>query len=637
MHTHTLRLEGQDCADPGLRGRRARALLVVGAVVMALVPSVGVTGALAAGSGVAVFPGDSIQALVNANPAGTTFLIKAGIHHAQMVIPKNGNSFVGESGAILDGDGTAAYAFVGMPGSIKGVTLRNLVVQNYATGDSGGAIRTGPGGEAFHWTVEGCDIHHNTGMALHLDNGAGWQIRNNHIHHNGKIGVVASGDDIVIEGNEIAFNNTGGHDPYWEAGGTKFVYTTNLVVRNNYVHDNAGPGLWTDINNINTLYEGNRVIGNDGPGIFHEISYDAVIRNNTVEGNGFGFTAWIDGAGILVSSSPNVEIYGNTVRYNNDGIAAKHGTLDQADAKYGPWQLKNLWVHDNVIVMDAGQTGVVRDSNNSDPVWGPSWNNRFDYNTYTLDTGDDYYVWDPWIITTAQWRAFGQDSNGTWTTVPPTTTTTVPPTTTTTTVPPPVPPTCNGLPATRVGTDGDDIIIGTPGPDVIVALGGDDVVEAGDGYDVICGGPGDDTLKGGPGDDVLIGGAGRDSLHGQAGNDTLVGKTGQDRLIGGTGGDRLHGGPDNDVLRGGPGTDILRGGDGSDLLAGGEGHDRIFGGSGPDRLAGHDGNDTLNGQTGDDWLCGGPGADILNGGLGRNTIRGRQEEDTMIIPKAPGG
>ena len=410
MQSQTLRLAGQDCADPGLWGRRARALLVVGVVVLALVPSVGVTGALA-GSVVAVFPGDSIQALVNANPAGTTFLIKAGVHRRQQVTPKNDNSFVGESGAVLTGEDVTAYAFTGP--AVR-VTIRNLIVEHYDTPSSDAPIHCSSAG---YWVVEDNEIRFNA----HIGIGAGprWVVRNNYIHHNGQLGMVGAGEDIAIEGNEIAFNNTGGHDPYWEAGGTKFVYTTNLVVRNNYVHDNAGPGLWTDINNINTLYEGNRVIGNDGPGIFHEISYDAVIRNNTVEGNGFGFTAWIDGAGILVSSSPNVEIYGNTVRYNNDGIAAKHGTLDQADAKYGPWQLKNLWVHDNVIVMDAGQTGVVRDSNNSDPVWGPSWNNRFDYNTYTLDTGDDYYVWDPWIITTAQWRAFGQDSNGTWTTVPP--------------------------------------------------------------------------------------------------------------------------------------------------------------------------------------------------------------------------
>ena len=37
------------------------------------------------------------------------------------------------------------------------------------------------------------------------------------------------------------------------------------------------------------------------------------------------------------------------------------------------------------------------------------------------------------------------------------------------------PPTCNGLPATCVGTDGDDLILGSEVADVIVALAGNDV------------------------------------------------------------------------------------------------------------------------------------------------------------------
>ena len=57
-------------------------------------------------------------------------------------------------------------------------------------------------------------------------------------------------------------------------------------MRDNHVHHNEGPGLWTDIDNIHTLYEGNLVEHNANVGIFHEISYDAVIRNNIVRDNG---------------------------------------------------------------------------------------------------------------------------------------------------------------------------------------------------------------------------------------------------------------------------------------------------------------------------------------------------------------
>src|SRR4030042_4050542 len=102
--------------------------------------------------------------------------------------------------------------------------------------------------------------------------GPGWVVRGNHVHHQGQLGVSGSGDDILVEGNEIAFNNTAGVDSHWEAGGRQFVHTRNLVLRNNYVHDNQGAGLWGDGHNIYTLYEGNQVVNNYGPGIAHEIS-----------------------------------------------------------------------------------------------------------------------------------------------------------------------------------------------------------------------------------------------------------------------------------------------------------------------------------------------------------------------------
>lgn len=137
-------------------------------------------------------------------------------------------------------------------------------------------------------------------------------------------------------------------------------------------------------------------------------------------------------------------------------------------------------------------------------------------------------------------------------------------------------PTCNGLPATIVGTNGDDVLEGTDGVDVIVALGGDDVIVAGPSADVICAGAGDDVVVanngrdvvfGDEGDDVLIGNNGRDTVSGGADNDILVGWDGRDTLNGDEGDDRLHGGNGNDTLDGGAGTDECVGGPGSNTAA----------------------------------------------------------------------
>ncbi|MGB8981823.1 MAG: ExeM/NucH family extracellular endonuclease [Anaerolineales bacterium] len=133
--------------------------------------------------------------------------------------------------------------------------------------------------------------------------------------------------------------------------------------------------------------------------------------------------------------------------------------------------------------------------------------------------------------------------------------------------------TCNGLPATILGTPGDDVIYGTNGNDVIVGLGGNDIIYGGNGDDVICGNAGDDTIYGGNGNDTLLGSFGNDTIDAGNGDDTLTGDAGTDTLKGGNGNDALNGGADNDALTGSNGDDTLTGGTGADSFSGGPGTD----------------------------------------------------------------
>jgi hypothetical protein len=94
------------------------------------------------------------------------------------------------------------------------------------------------------------------------------------------------------------------------------------------------------------------------------------------------------------------------------------------------------------------------------------------------------------------------------------------------------PPTCNGKPATILGTDGSDDLDGTQGPDVIVGLGGNDFTNGRGGNDVICGGDGADYIDGGHGEDTLLGQAGRDALIGGDGKDRCEGGKGKDWAAG---------------------------------------------------------------------------------------------------------
>jgi predicted extracellular nuclease len=188
--------------------------------------------------------------------------------------------------------------------------------------------------------------------------------------------------------------------------------------------------------------------------------------------------------------------------------------------------------------------------------------------------------------------------------------------------------TCNGLPATIVGTTGDDVINGTNGVDVIAGLGGNDTIYGGNGNDVICGDFGNDTLNGGNGNDTLLGSFGNDDLDGGNGNDSLSGGDGNDALDGGNGNDTLSGGDGTDILLGQNGNDVLDGGSGNDILTGHNGDDVLTGADGNDTLTGGNGNDSLDGGAHDDSLVGNNGSDTLTGGTGADSFSGGLGGDT---------
>lgn len=173
-------------------------------------------------------------------------------------------------------------------------------------------------------------------------------------------------------------------------------------------------------------------------------------------------------------------------------------------------------------------------------------------------------------------------------------------------------PTCDGLSATIVGTNGDDTINGTAGPDVIVGLAGDDRIRGDRGRDVICGGTGDDTLSGSGEDDRLFGEHGADVLDGGEGGCCVHHtNTGDDYLSGGQGDDRLHT------------ADFPTTGN---TLHGDEGNDQLFAWSGG-WVHGDNGEDVIRQYTGDSRLEGGNGQDDI---LDWDDSRLRNEHITMV-------
>lgn len=294
------------------------------------------------------------------------------------------------------------YAF---HGDADEVSLTGLTIEKYATPAQEGVIDSRADRDdlvgGFDWTITDNVVRWNHGVGIAATTGA--VVSDNSVYENGQLGLAAKGAGVIIERNEVYGNNTAGFSSGWEGGGSKFAFTSGLVVRDNHVHNNRGPGLWTDIDNIDTRYENNRVIDNDRMGIFHEISYDAVITGNEVRGNGFGFDAWVWGAGIIVSTSRNVEVFGNIVERNADGIIGVNQDRSDAPASYGELELANLAVYDNEIRNNGGWTGIGQDLG-SDAVF-TSLNNRFYDNVYEQEGRHWFWLNDD--RTFAEWQSFG--------------------------------------------------------------------------------------------------------------------------------------------------------------------------------------------------------------------------------------
>jgi parallel beta-helix repeat protein len=300
--------------------------------------------------------------------------------------------------------GMTEFAF---SGTATGVQVESLTVEEYAPSGLLGAVGGYKDGNG--WIVSHVESRWNHGVGISL--GPNGQILNSYIHNNGQMGVsINNGTGSKVIGNQISWNNYAGYSTSWGGAGSKFWNTTNLLVQSNYVHDNIGNGLWTDDNNVGTVYQNNTVVNNQNAGILHEISYNAVITENTVEGNGGSTNALLWNSQIVLANSQSVQVYGNTIEVpagGGDGI----GLINEVrgTGTQGVWVAANNYVHNNTITYlgVAGDSGIEQNAGAPSPV-----GNRFDYNQYILkNAGTVHWAW----ITQMTWKQLqsaGQEIHG---------------------------------------------------------------------------------------------------------------------------------------------------------------------------------------------------------------------------------
>jgi parallel beta-helix repeat protein len=304
------------------------------------------------------------------------------------------------------------FAFTG---KAKGVKIKNLIVEKYDNLAQEGAIN---GRMGTNWAVENSELRWNSAVGIRV--GSGGRLENSNIHSNGQLGVSAGGEGMLVKNNRIWGNNAYGFDDGWEGGGLKSANAKGLKVVANHVYGNLGAGLWCDINCDDVVFEDNVIERNSGPGIFYEISYNGVLRRNTLRRNGTsGFNAFWN-ANIQIAASENVEVYQNTITVNADGggiILIDQGRTDDPSKKTKLYKTRNNAIHHNEITyLGVGTSGGASDRSPHHENYSiiSDGGNRYDFNTYRVPPkASAAFLWGHRTFDWDAFRSQGQEPNGT--------------------------------------------------------------------------------------------------------------------------------------------------------------------------------------------------------------------------------
>lgn len=285
-------------------------------------------------------------------------------------------------------------------GRSRGVTIEGFTMKHAANEAQSGALRNNGYDD---WTVRNNDLSYAHGSNVGLGSATGLAIVGNNIHHGGQFGINGSHASLEVRNNKIHHNNIEGFDTTWAAGGMKNARMSRLVVDGNEVYNNDRVGLWVDVGSRNVTYSNNRIHHNTEIGIHFEISDGGKIFGNTLWENGWGRPGGSFGeAGILIASSRNVEVYDNTLAWNNDGIAVINQDRNQGDGvQYD--SVTDISVHDNDILAKDYSDGTLHmalawvRAYSGGNIYDPAANNRGYGNRYWYPAPEgtkSRYKWD---------------------------------------------------------------------------------------------------------------------------------------------------------------------------------------------------------------------------------------------------
>ncbi|MBT4601842.1 MAG: WecB/TagA/CpsF family glycosyltransferase [Bacteroidetes Order II. Incertae sedis bacterium] len=191
------------------------------------------------------------------------------------------------------------------------IEVRNITFRHAANPAQYGALCPGSQGSVFR----NVHVEWTNGVGIRLV-GRQHSITASSSNHNGQAGINGTCSDCSLLQTETSYNNWRGHDPFWEAGGGKWIGSNNMVVRNLIAKGNDGPGIWFDGDNRDISVTHSLLDSNLVAGVFLELnSTPALIDHVTVQNT--RRDGW-SGAGILVQATHGITITNSKIM-DNDG------------------------------------------------------------------------------------------------------------------------------------------------------------------------------------------------------------------------------------------------------------------------------------------------------------------------------
>lgn len=319
------------------------------------------------GTGAEDSPLNNIQtALAKAKP-GTAIMVKAGEYHTNISIPRTADGTAEAPIWLVSADGPQKAHIIATDSgraAIGGGGVQNFIVDGFwVTGGKNG-IQFSQNGYDYTDTIANIVVRNNLIESPVEDGIKANGGENVYVHDNIIRGGRDEGIDYVsIVNGVIANNEVSGNTGTSAAIFAKFG-SENIVIRDNYVHDNAAIGISVggyvnaeasmrdgcgDYQAKNVLVEGNVVTGNGRVAMAVFGSQDTVITGNYIEGNSSYFAA-------LYVGHSNETKYGTFTSHNTQ-ITGNYLAGHRKPVYLAPGS-DGLIFEDNAAAVDTHEAGA---------------------------------------------------------------------------------------------------------------------------------------------------------------------------------------------------------------------------------------------------------------------------------------